>query len=209
MPVRMKTCSKCGEKKKLTEFHVASSKRDGHQPRCKLCNQQTVEERNEHLSREIFRHYGKACACCGSTGKLTLDHVNSNGLAHRELLGRNGGPLFYSWLIAQKFPPECEPGGEFELQPLCNPCNNSKHRGTHCRMHCKKHPECLKYFPGSPSHHRKSPRPRISPLLEVIEGKAERDIRIVDLWEQGLKQADIAKEVGCNQATVSRVLNLG
>ncbi len=78
----------------------------------------------------VFDHYGWACACCGSTKRPTIDHVNGDGREHRrELFGSNqGGNTFnlYRWLIASGFP-----GG---FQTLCSSCNASKRDHDHCRL---------------------------------------------------------------------------
>lgn len=81
---------------------------------------------------EVLAHYSPSspprCACCGTTRKLTIDHVNGGGTAHRrEIFGRpQSGWQFYLWLIAENFPPG--------YQVLCRPCNGSKHDGERCRL---------------------------------------------------------------------------
>lgn len=84
------------------------------------------ERRYEALRGTVFGHYGRECACCGSTDQLTVDHVNGGGTAHRLQINRGGGHHFYSWLIENGFP-----GG---FQTLCMPCNSSKSAGTRCRL---------------------------------------------------------------------------
>jgi hypothetical protein len=76
----------------------------------------------------VFSHYGRVCACCGTTKKLTIDHVNGNGTAHRiALFGRNSESLrMYKWIIQQGFPED--------FQVLCDPCNKSKGKGPACRL---------------------------------------------------------------------------
>ena len=75
----------------------------------------------------VFNHYGTICACCRTTERLTIDHINGGGRQHREELGYHGGIAFYAWLIKQKFPEG--------YQTLCHSCNNSKHTSEHCRLH--------------------------------------------------------------------------
>jgi hypothetical protein len=83
--------------------------------------------------REVtFAHYGQACACCGTTENLTIDHINGSGDKHRqELFGhwknRTAGVHFYRWLRDEGWPKG--------YQTLCLPCNNSKSTGERCRIH--------------------------------------------------------------------------
>jgi hypothetical protein len=86
--------------------------------------------RRDRLRSEVFAHYGQACACCGSTDRLTIDHIAGTGADHRKELfgGRQiAGTRFYAWLIRQGFPDG--------YQTLCAPCNRSKGTGARCRMH--------------------------------------------------------------------------
>ncbi len=102
--------------------------------RWKAANQDAVKESSRRyrasLRVAVFDHYGWACACCGSTKRPTIDHVNGDGREHRrELFGSNqGGNTFnlYRWLIASGFP-----GG---FQTLCSSCNASKRDHDHCRL---------------------------------------------------------------------------
>jgi hypothetical protein len=86
--------------------------------------------RRDALREKVFGHYGRACSCCGTTGDLTLDHVNGDGAQHRlELYGDSqapGGPRFYRWLVKQGLPPG--------YQTLCRRCNLSKAKGESCRL---------------------------------------------------------------------------
>ena len=83
--------------------------------------------------RQVLDHYSPGtspcCACCGAIRYLTIDHVNGDGGQHRrELFGAYGGlgSQFYAWLIAENFPPG--------YQVLCQPCNSSKGKGSHCLL---------------------------------------------------------------------------
>ena len=84
----------------------------------------------ERVRAEVLAHYGEHCACCGSTNRLTVDHVNGDGAQHRlELFGssRSSNWLgFYRWIIANNFPDD--------LQTLCRSCNGSKGVGERCRL---------------------------------------------------------------------------
>ena len=82
--------------------------------------------RRRHRQRkQVFDHYGWACACCGTTDELTIDHVNGDGAEHRRSLG-SGGNAIYRWLAVNRFP--------HGFQVLCGPCNRSKGRGPACRL---------------------------------------------------------------------------
>jgi len=80
----------------------------------------------DRMRKAVFDHYGWACARCGSTERLTIDHVNEDGYAHREsLFGKRGGKKqrggayhFYGWLVRNGFPDG--------FQTLCSPCNTRK-----------------------------------------------------------------------------------
>lgn len=77
------------------------------------------------LRAQVFAHYGTACACCGTTEYLTVDHVNGDGREHRAQLPSS--PLaVLRWLIANGFPEG--------FQTLCRSCNASKSRGPCCRI---------------------------------------------------------------------------
>jgi len=73
----------------------------------------------------VFDHYGRACACCGATGNLTVDHVDGNGNAHRAKIGY-GSARLYRWLVSNGFPDG--------FQILCGPCNVSKGCRKSCRI---------------------------------------------------------------------------
>lgn len=98
-------------------------------------DQAHLEERAEGQRRrmrqareQVLAHYGTSCACCGATDRLTIDHVDGGGNAHRiELFGRLGSSgTFYRWLVANGFPSG--------YQVLCRPCNASKGTGPACSL---------------------------------------------------------------------------
>lgn len=76
----------------------------------------------------VFDRYGRACACCGATEKLTIDHVGGGGKTHRlQIFGRNqAGAQFYSWLVRNGLPEG--------YQALCRPCNSSKADDERCTL---------------------------------------------------------------------------
>jgi len=81
--------------------------------------------RHRRREREVvFGHYGRACACCGATERLTIDHLYGDGADHRREMGNRGGYRTYHWLIINGLPPG--------FQTLCEPCNFSKDRGAAC-----------------------------------------------------------------------------
>ena len=88
----MKTCTKCGETKPLTEFHKHKRNRDGRQGRCKPCNIATATVKNleylygitiEQRDEMIEQQQGK-CAIClssdpGGNGQWHVDHNHKTG----------------------------------------------------------------------------------------------------------------------------------
>lgn len=154
-----KRCSQCGDVKPLSQFYRDRTRPDGLCNRCKDCrkgadHQRYQDNRDAILARRrahyevhgdavrnaqrryrngnreaAFSHYGRACACCGATENLTIDHINGDGSQHRrELYGdsQRGSTRFYIWLIKQGFPPG--------YQTLCHPCNASKKNSERCRL---------------------------------------------------------------------------
>jgi hypothetical protein len=92
-------------------------------------SRERVRQRQDRVRDTVLGHYGRACACCGSTDRPTIDHIDGSGREHRaELFGgrQQAGVPFYDWLIREGFPPG--------FQTLCHPCNNSKGTGEYCRL---------------------------------------------------------------------------
>src|SRR5271170_1236559 len=135
--IQRKTCRYCRKRKRLSEFYCNMGAAGKLRPECKDCTDTFRTPSSRRAA--VFEHYGAACACCGATEELALDHVHGDGNKHRRSTGCGGGTSFHAWLLTRNFPAECEPGGEFELQTLCIPCNTSKATGDHCRMHCTEH----------------------------------------------------------------------
>jgi hypothetical protein len=88
------------------------------------------------LKIQAFEKYGGSkCACCGETDPdfLCLDHVNSDGGAHRRLVspGRKdwGGFHIYRLLRRQGWPPG--------FQVLCMNCNFGRTRNSGVCPHIK------------------------------------------------------------------------
>ena len=84
-----------------------------------------MRRHHERQRAAVFGHYGWCCACCGATERLTIDHANGGGSAHREQIGRRGSS-FYAWLVRNGFPDG--------YSALCRSCNGSKHDGDRCRL---------------------------------------------------------------------------
>jgi len=124
-----KRCGGCGQVKPHDQFSRYRAAADGMQVRCRPC----LAEDKRRYQTAALDHYGHACACCGATENLSIDHVNGDGREHREaLFGSQGGAStsMYRWLARNGFPDG--------FQTLCRPCNTSKGSGERCRM---PHPE--------------------------------------------------------------------
>jgi hypothetical protein len=75
-------------------------------------------EYHRQNKKTCFNHYGHICTCCEiefDERFLTLDHVNNDGAAHREEIGRSS---LYRWAIKNYFPNT--------LQTHCWGCNQAK-----------------------------------------------------------------------------------
>jgi len=131
VPPGEKRCYRCRRVLPRTaeEFPRDSSNRDGLSSLCKPCNRAAQAEYRAEVRARVFAHYGTACACCGSTEELTIDHAGGGGTEHREQLfgGSHAGGPFYRWLVREGFPDG--------YQALCAPCNNSKGDGRLCLLH--------------------------------------------------------------------------
>ncbi len=101
------------------------------------------------LRVKAFAHYGTSCACCGTTERLTIDHIDGDGEYHRWLLfgAQESGHHFYAWLVREGFPPG--------YQVLCRPCNVSKSAGERCRL-----------WHGDPAFNRCTKCGQVKPLEE-------------------------------------------
>jgi hypothetical protein len=80
-------------------------------------NQATINtQRKKRLA--VIAAYGGKCKCCGESRFefMQFDHVNNNGKAHREQVGR--GYKFLLWLERNNYPDI--------IQLLCSNCNFAK-----------------------------------------------------------------------------------
>lgn len=94
--------------------------------RWRMAHPEAVRESKRRLyavaRSAVLDHYGRECACCSTAKRLTVDHLNGNGAAHRAEIGTS----LYRWLIANGFPEG--------FQVLCQPCNASKGNGDCCKL---------------------------------------------------------------------------
>jgi hypothetical protein len=135
--MQIKHCPKCGRDKPIDQFHRDAREADGRRWLCKTCQHEQAQKhyaanqdgeklrasRRHASNRErVLDHYGRSCACCSSTARPTIDHVNGDGKQHRAEVGH----ALYRWLIANDFPAG--------FQTLCHPCNISKRDGQRCHL---------------------------------------------------------------------------
>lgn len=133
----VKTCTKCGETKPLTEFHKAGHLSSGLRSDCKACSckrrldryhtsaeyRERAKKNNVRRRREMreamIAAYGGKCACCGETQYefLAVDHIHNDGAADRAKVGF--GLRFYYYLASKGFPKD-------RYQLLCHNCNQAK-----------------------------------------------------------------------------------
>jgi hypothetical protein len=100
MKIRMKTCSKCGQKLPITQFWVNRSKKDGHCHRCINCSKRYYQHNKRRINQRtfikthgvglIYKNFllasqGFKCAICGKSLKpnsssacLDHDHIYDN-----------------------------------------------------------------------------------------------------------------------------------
>lgn len=77
----------------------------------------------EHrIRKEVIKHYGGECACCGERHFefLAIDHIDGGGRKHRKKINT---PLPY-WLRKNGFPPG--------FRILCHNCNMAIGRYGYC-----------------------------------------------------------------------------
>lgn len=81
--------------------------------------QQSLEGRLA-LKKEVFAHYGNACACCEETTFefFEMDHEGGWGKAHRQINGAKfGGNALYRWIKRNNFPKG--------FRVLCGSCHSA------------------------------------------------------------------------------------
>jgi hypothetical protein len=138
----------------------------------------------KQLRDQVLDHYGRICACpgCGSADRLSIDHVNGDGRAHRiELFGRTDESTgMCRWLIDKGFPDNPP------IQLLCISCSTSKGDGPAChidhfgtgfkRCPCPEH-EGPNPLPLSEFHRDLSTRDGVYAWCRACKNRAERAYR--------------------------------
>ncbi len=78
------------------------------------------------LKVAVYHAYGDMCKCCKSVANesFTLDHVNNDGNAHRDILSTKGGETMLRWIRDNDFPSS--------IQLLCGNCHLAKTRQLPC-----------------------------------------------------------------------------
>lgn len=96
----MKTCGKCGKRKRLDQFHYNANTRDRRQTWCIPCARESAREsyerrRDEVRARKIEKRTGRPeselprqCAICGESAVLFMDHCHESDL-FRDMLCRS------------------------------------------------------------------------------------------------------------------------
>ena len=154
MAIVAKTCTKCGQMKRLSEYHKAPSQRTAcaqnvasavastpprggrthpdYNKQWRHANPERARElqaRKRQGSSPRCTPVGRCMRSLGTTENLSLDHVNGDGARHRKELGcRENGLAVYRWLVRNDYPQEPP------IQLLCKPCNSSKNRGDRCYL---------------------------------------------------------------------------
>ena len=83
------------------------------------------------LRLDVIAHLGGKCACCGETTLefLAVDHINTDGAAHRRSLTRSGysgrSHLVWADIRRRGYPRD-------EFQVLCHNCNAAKNLDGAC-----------------------------------------------------------------------------
>lgn len=109
-------CSRCG-------VRPAAENRK----QCERCLAMMVRINQRHyqdLRERVLDKYGRVCKCCGEADSrfLTIDHVNSDGKAHRA--GKKSHISYYNHMLSD----DCA----FELQVLCWNCNMGRAHYGEC-----------------------------------------------------------------------------
>lgn len=92
---------------------------------CRQCHNIEQAVSNNLIKKEVFSHYGSACACCKESNLafLTIDHIDGNGAEHRRSIQKTSklkSTDFYRWLKKNNYPTD-------NYQVLCFNCNCAKH----------------------------------------------------------------------------------
>lgn len=138
-------CASCGHGGKIGRYGICNRSTCAHElyRRQRIAAEQAVTStrearnaRHSQLVQEALNHYGLACACCGSTEALGIDHVYGDGKQHREAVKTS----IHLWLKSHGYPAG--------FQTLCARCNTSKGRSFTCALHGYKYlgPEEIRWY---------------------------------------------------------------
>jgi hypothetical protein len=100
--------------------------KDGYQVLCYNCNcSKNISYKDKYNlinKKKVLDHYGNQCSICseGRVERLTIDHINNDGVEQRKKLKCGTGAMMYRWLINKNYP------DDLGLQVLCYNCNCSK-----------------------------------------------------------------------------------
>jgi hypothetical protein len=74
--------------------------------------------KNREIRKDVLKHYGDRCACCGETEPkfLAIDHINGRGDKNNR--DKRVTASFYRWIQKNDYPKD--------LQILCHNCNCAK-----------------------------------------------------------------------------------
>lgn len=86
-------------------------------------NERTKEYQRQ-VRRDVIKHYGGECECCGEKEMafLAIDHIGGGGYEHRKIIG--SGSRFYMWLKKKGYPDG--------FRVLCHNCNQASSWGRKC-----------------------------------------------------------------------------
>src|SRR5271166_4978915 len=94
----------------MTQTDRKKKWRASHPEQRKASYRRTAKRHQDKLKKQIYDHYGFACACCGETEEffLTIGHIGGWGAAHRKALGAKtpGGKTLCVWrdIVKRGFP---------------------------------------------------------------------------------------------------------
>jgi hypothetical protein len=197
----LKTCTKCGSTKPISEFYAKDYGRHGVAAECKLCTRGRTKKRYTEKHDEVrekdntyqrakrveireatyLAYGGYKCACCGEADKmfLTLDHINNDGADFRRMLvgsqAKGGGYVTYRWLAVRGFPPG--------YQVLCMNCNYGKRMNGGVCPHQERRDGHPVVGVGSSEPKRNTPQGGDDMTLTSVKTEADPWKSIVDLHE--------------------------
>lgn len=81
--VMAKICNSCGKNKKLNEFHIDRSKRDGRMTKCKECKRLYDKQKNDKKKFDDISKY-KNLLRSGAKSKYGKNHICAVLLCHKK-----------------------------------------------------------------------------------------------------------------------------